>query len=638
MAVHSQRAVQVLTTLGVGIVALACTPLVTGYQDFSLVILVLIYALAGAGTDLLVGVAGQASIGTAAIMAVSGYSIGLAGSLQSSFWLAALVGMLSAAAAGCLVGLPSLRIGGMYLAVGTLALQFLVFDGGDQLETSSGHLGGYPIKIASFFPGVRLESNLSWYVSTVLVVLVGMLGVLFVRYSRFGRACIAIRENEDFARSFGIDVGRVKLGAFIVSSVPIGLAGVLLAYQNGNVDFNTYSLTFAILFIGIVAVGGIGSITGSFLGAVVFVAGPKMLQSVFSGLSVGAGGPSTKFILSSGLIGAIIFMTLRFGPSGLAGIRWAGARRAVGGAGRVARREYANRETPTPAQPGGGAPLPAAGGLGQVVVSKSVCAEGAAPNRRSLRVRGAQRTAPRAQPSSTALSVAGLHVEYRGGARAVNGVSFELERGESLAIVGTNGAGKTSLVRAIAGLGGFVGAKVTAGEVLIDGVEATHMAPWKRVHLGLQIVPERTSVFPSLTVAAHTELAKVDPSGLYGLPPEVRDLLLPHLARRAGDLSGGQRQLLAILSAVLQRPRLLVVDECSLGLSPAAIRLVVETIAWARDTFDLSLVVVEQNIGVAQQLANRALVLSEGAIGWSGASGDLGIESAVSDYLGSTHK
>jgi branched-chain amino acid transport system ATP-binding protein len=158
------------------------------------------------------------------------------------------------------------------------------------------------------------------------------------------------------------------------------------------------------------------------------------------------------------------------------------------------------------------------------------------------------------------------------------------------------------------------------------------------VHLGLQIVPERSSVFPSLTVAAHTELAKSDPAGLNGLPAEVRDVLLPHLARRAGDLSGGQRQLLAVLSAVLQRPDLLIVDECSLGLSPAAIRLVVETIAWATDTFALSLVVVEQNIGVAQQLAKRALVLSEGAIGWSGPSSDLGVESAVRDYLGSTDR
>jgi branched-chain amino acid transport system ATP-binding protein len=232
------------------------------------------------------------------------------------------------------------------------------------------------------------------------------------------------------------------------------------------------------------------------------------------------------------------------------------------------------------------------------------------------------------------LRVSDLSVEYRGGIRALDGVSLSLGVGEAFAVVGVNGAGKSTLARALAGLSGFAGARIVRGEVRYKGREVTGSSPWAIAKAGVQLLPERKQVFQALSVRDHIRLADPSEAGFGSLLPELRDLVARHYRKRAGDLSGGQRQLLALTCGILRSPSLLVVDECSLGLAPAAVEAVTRALAWARDSYGLSLLVIEQNTSVARALSTRSAILDGGKVVWSGESEDLTEELAVASYVG----
>lgn len=308
-----------ITIVLAAVVALVLVPPLAALSWFGTIILILVYAMAAAGSDFLVGVAGQATIGGAAIMGVGGFTVGTLTFAQGNFWVSAVLGIVAAMAAGFLVGLPSLRVGGLYLAVGTLALQVIVTDGGRLLEQTGNHLSGYPVAQPTLFPGVTLRSDQSWLVLLIVLLAVVYIGLVLVRHSRFGRACVAVRENEMFAGAFGVNVSRTKLLAFVFSSIPTGLAGVLLAYYNGNVDFTSYSLTLAIQILGIAIVGGLGSVLGTFLGAIVFVGLPQILESEFGNTSFLGVSGGVQFVLLGGIVALLLYVFMRFLPLGLAG-------------------------------------------------------------------------------------------------------------------------------------------------------------------------------------------------------------------------------------------------------------------------------------------------------------------------------
>lgn len=309
----------ILITLIVAAIGLALAPWLSTVTWFGTVLLILIYAMAASGCDFLVGVAGQATIGGAAIMGVGGFTVGILTFAQGDFWLSAVLGVLAAMIAGLLVGLPSLRVGGLYLAVGTLALQVVVSDGGSLLE-QHGHLSGYTVATPYIFPGLQLLSDTSWLLLVIILCAAVYCGLIMVRHSRFGRTCIAIRENEMFASAFGANVSRAKLLAFVFSSIPTGLAGVLLAFYNGNVDFTSYSLTLAIEILGIAIVGGLGSILGTFLGAIVFVGVPQIAETEFGNISLFGGSGGIQFVIIGGLAALLLYVFIRFLPRGLVGL------------------------------------------------------------------------------------------------------------------------------------------------------------------------------------------------------------------------------------------------------------------------------------------------------------------------------
>jgi ABC-type branched-subunit amino acid transport system ATPase component len=190
-----------------------------------------------------------------------------------------------------------------------------------------------------------------------------------------------------------------------------------------------------------------------------------------------------------------------------------------------------------------------------------------------------------------------------------------------VALVGRNGAGKTSTLRAIAGFPRTERTKIT-GVLRIDGVDVERHDPVRMRQSGVVLVPERDKVFPTLTVSEHLRLAGLSASGI-DAALERFPLLGPLRSRRAGLLSGGERQLLALAAATVVRPRLLLIDEPSLGLSPLATQLVVEVLLSMREEFGTTVLMTEQVTETVESVADLFYVLDRGEILFSGGSNDL---------------
>jgi len=220
------------------------------------------------------------------------------------------------------------------------------------------------------------------------------------------------------------------------------------------------------------------------------------------------------------------------------------------------------------------------------------------------------------------LEVSGIDVFY-GDAQALWGVSLGVRRGEVVAIVGPNGAGKTTLVKTIAGL-----MRPRRGQVLLDGQELSALAPHEVCRHGVALVPEGRRVFPKLTVRENLELGAYERAARSRLKQSMEEVfsLFPRLRERAGQLagtlSGGEQQMLAIGRALMARPRLLLLDEPSLGLAPIVVDSIFETIRQLNAT-GLSVVLVEQHVAKALAVAHRAYILAEGRIVTSGTPAQL---------------
>jgi branched-chain amino acid transport system ATP-binding protein len=246
----------------------------------------------------------------------------------------------------------------------------------------------------------------------------------------------------------------------------------------------------------------------------------------------------------------------------------------------------------------------------------------------------------RAPAGEMLLEVRGLQVRY-GAAVAVRGVDLEVRRGELVAIIGNNGAGKTSILRGISGL-----IRPSAGEISFKGVATERLGAHRKVGLGLVMIPEGRLIFADQTVEdnlilgaygrwrrARTEVAN-DFDRVFALFPRLKE----RLQQGAGTLSGGEQQMLAIARGLLAKPDLLMIDELSLGLAP---KIVEQLMALLRDlnARGLTILLVEQLASYALTIANRAYVVANGRIHMQGTSGELAQSPEVMEtFLGKKHR
>jgi branched-chain amino acid transport system ATP-binding protein len=232
------------------------------------------------------------------------------------------------------------------------------------------------------------------------------------------------------------------------------------------------------------------------------------------------------------------------------------------------------------------------------------------------------------------LDVAELRVEY-GPIKAVRGVDLRVEQGEIVVLLGANGAGKSSLLNALAGL-----VPVAGGRVLFEGEDVAALPAERIVRRGIALVPEGRRVFPRLSVAGNLRLggasrrnrAEVEATRerLLELFPVLRE----RLAQEAGTLSGGQQQMLAIARGLMSSPRLLLLDEPSLGLAPIVVRQIFRLLRELREQ-GTTLLVVEQNVHQALAIADRAYVMANGRFETAGEAAALrGSTEIERAYLG----
>jgi branched-chain amino acid transport system ATP-binding protein len=231
------------------------------------------------------------------------------------------------------------------------------------------------------------------------------------------------------------------------------------------------------------------------------------------------------------------------------------------------------------------------------------------------------------------LEVAGLTVRY-GAIQAVRGIDLAIEAGEVVAVLGANGAGKSTTLKAIVGLVAW------GGEIRFDGASLQGRATEQIVRRGMTMVPEGRRVFPSLTVMENLTLGAAAHADGRAAPRNRAEVfeLFPILAerrdQRAGTLSGGQQQQLAIARALMSEPRLLLLDEPSLGLAPQIVDSIFELILRLKQRGQ-TILLVEQNVAAALDIADRAYVLANGAITMSGAAETLrASEQVARAYLG----
>jgi branched-chain amino acid transport system ATP-binding protein len=220
------------------------------------------------------------------------------------------------------------------------------------------------------------------------------------------------------------------------------------------------------------------------------------------------------------------------------------------------------------------------------------------------------------------LEITGLHAHY-GNIEALRGVSLSVERGQIVSIIGANGAGKSTLLMTICGR-----PRASAGQIMFDGEPLHHLAPHEIVARGIAQAPEGRRIFPSMSVLENLQMGAVPTNGAF-FDEDVQEVftLFPRLQerqrQRGGTLSGGEQQMLCIGRALMARPRLLLLDEPSLGLAPLLVRQIFDAIVEINRERGVTILLVEQNAYQALKIANRGYVLATGRVVLEGSGREL---------------
>jgi branched-chain amino acid transport system permease protein len=321
MAVYSLPIAQ-WTMAAIAVLFVIVVPMTLSEYYISIANLILIAVVGALGLNILVGYTGQISIGHGALMSVGAYTAAnLIMRMDMPFWVAIPAGGLMAAAVGAVIGVPSLRIKGLYLAIATLAAQLII-------EWTINHVpwisGGVQASIEVPRPqlfGHALRSQTQLYLFLLFFAALAIVATINLVRSRIGRAFVAIRDHDIAAELIGIDIFRYKLIAFAISSFYAGVTGVLYTYYLGVANYEQFQINVSIDYLAMIIIGGLGSVLGSILGAIFVTLLPiatRLLLEGFGSLFLSQADlaniiPNLRLVI----FGALIIVFLALEPEGL---------------------------------------------------------------------------------------------------------------------------------------------------------------------------------------------------------------------------------------------------------------------------------------------------------------------------------
>lgn len=581
-----------LIAVGVFVVACVVFGLAAPVSVVNIGVYAMIYAIAAAGLSLLMGVAGQVSLGHAAFFAIGAYTQAILVTRHEMYGaLAAVVAVVLAMLVALLVGLPLLRLRGHYLALATLGLGIIVTVLATESEFTGGTSGIYGISKPEF-NSRTYDSPAEFFWLLTPVVAVAVLLARNVVQSRVGRALRALNDSEPAAETLGVDTFRLRLQVFVLSAGYAGLAGVFYAHWLAVVNPNAANFPLSVKFLLMVVLGGLGSIWGAVAGAFGVEFLDEGLRELIPRVLPGAVGEVE--LIGFGVV-LVAVMILRANlPSG--GVRSSLLRRLW--------------TTPDARVPADEVPL-----------------------------------TPRGE---VALEVRGLSKRF-GGVSALDDVSFEVRSGEILGLIGPNGAGKTTCFNLISGGLAPTAGTVTLGGDRIDGrkphIFARHRAT--RTFQNLEIFGSST-VLGNLMVGRHLRSRAGLLRAMLVFPADAEERSIraaSHgVARRLGleddlhkpaaDLPFGRQRVLEVARALALEPDLLLLDEPMAGLSASERRALAGVLRELRDD-GMGIVLVEHDVEAVLALADRVAVLDDGRLIALGTSEEVRRDSAViAAYLG----
>jgi ABC-type branched-subunit amino acid transport system ATPase component/ABC-type branched-subunit amino acid transport system permease subunit len=557
-------------------------------------------AVAAVSLNLLLGYAGQISLGHAGFLAAGGFASGIVTSRWGgSIVLGMLFAIVVTALLAFVVGLPALRLRGLYLAIVTLIFGLAMSASLLRMDFLSGGSAG--IALPRRLWGDTLSNDNAGYLaaSLLLLLLVWVVDVNIVR-SRVGRAMRTIRENEAVAQSFGIDVVRYKLLAFVVSGAMAGLAGAMYGHALGFINSESpFKFELSLQLVIIVMVAGTGHRLAVIITALVF----WVLPSFIEGLHAWA------YVL--GALG--LRVTVSRHPAGLGDLLQ--HRRKPPAADEEDEADEAM--PPLPQLPVPDRVVAAAGGAGPL------------------------------------LEVSDVSVRF-GGLHAVDGVSFTVPAGRIIGLIGPNGAGKSTMFNAITGH-----VRTTRGHIRYRGEEIQGLRGDRRARLGIARSFQQVGLAKDMTVRenfllAQHQLARYgDVEALLRLPRAARDEA--EFARRTEEaiealgfgpladmpvrnLSGGQQRIVEIACLLMTAPDLVMLDEPSAGMAPAAAENLATRLRDLRDVVGRTVLLIEHNVPLVLDTCDYVYVLDAGRLIAEGKPRDIAANPLVIDaYFGQLH-
>lgn len=301
-------------------VLLLVFPFMAGPLPVDIANQVFLAAIGALALMLLTGFAGQVSLGHAGLMAAGAFTAGiLFREFAAPIWVTLPASAMVGALLGFVFGLPSLRLRGLYLAVSTLGLHFIVVYVGGEYETRRGFSSGITLDPPGI-GGWTLQDGRGWYFVLLACAAAATLFTINLLRSKTGRSWRALRSNETVAEALGVPVGRYKLLAFVISSMMTAVAGCLFAYYRSFVSIEAFSLFLSIQYVAMVIIGGLGSVTGALLGAFLVVLLPYAVEWATGVLPLPSAMSGSVFAINHAVFGIVMVLFLLFEPQGLVGI------------------------------------------------------------------------------------------------------------------------------------------------------------------------------------------------------------------------------------------------------------------------------------------------------------------------------